>query len=672
VAVFPFKVQGSAELKYLEDGFAELVSAAVDGLGELRRVNASELTKAVNQVEIGRMFDPQHAKRAAQALSAHRYVLGTVVDGGGQLVFTASLFDVATSASIAHASITSDRAGLASAANQLTRSLLAELPVGDGARLTGLDPVQTRSFAALKAYTRGEALLRLASYDSAAAKFAVAVSADSLFALAWYRLGLARGVAQSMGHEGDNYASLTRAMQYRERLSPRDRLLLTGWHAHFHGRSDVAERVARQVIGGDPANAEAWHLLGFTRMWYAWQRGQSYADARAAHERALAIDPRLPVAVYHGMWAAILDERYAYADSLFHHGPSGFATGPWAHVTRGLFVFRRPDREAQEAYVKTLETIDDQSLLGIGWILASHSDSLTAARRWLSRFDGTAEHSDWGRASGAIFLAHLEAARGRWSDARALFQRAARSDPATALSSYAWLAAMPFFDRPVDELRAIRDSVRDWQVPQLPRDSGRVHPQTLPEALNIPDELRPWVRDYLVGLLSVRLGDRAEAQRYASRLEGAIDPVDRVGLRRDLALEIRASLALEAGRPDSALGLLERASMTVEHADQVWYSPYYSRPLGRYLRGEALRLLGRDEEALGWYGTLGEKYGTEFVYRAPAFLRQAEIYERRVAMDQARDRYQRFLIRWEQADPQYHALVQTARDRVRAIAISTH
>ena len=66
--------------------------------------------------------------------------------------------------------------------------------------------------------------------------------------------------------------------------------------------------------------------------------------------------------------------------------------------------------------------------------------------------------------------------------------------------------------------------------------------------------------------------------------------------------------------------------MAVAHSNQVWYSPYYSRPLGRFIRAEALRQLGRDEEALGWYGTLGEKYGTEFVYLAPALLRQAEIY----------------------------------------------
>src|SRR5205085_11734589 len=137
-----------------------------------------------------------------------------------------------------------------------------------------------------------------AMYDSAATRFALAVAMDSTFALAWYRLGLAYSLSQSMGHVGDNDVSLATALRHREQLTIHDRLLLDGWRAHFLGHADAAERVARQIIGGDPNDAEAWHLLGLTRMWYAWQRGHAYTDARYALERALAADPRLPEAIY--------------------------------------------------------------------------------------------------------------------------------------------------------------------------------------------------------------------------------------------------------------------------------------------------------------------------------------------------------------------------------------
>jgi len=670
VVVFPFAVRGGTELDYLREGIPEVVSEAIDGLGDMRRVHPLEVLSRMH-LETSQVMNQQQANRIASVLGARRYILGSVVGRGSRFDVSASLYDVGAAEPVAEASLEEGADRLGAVANRLTSALIADIPVGRGPRLRRLGATGTADFRALKGYSQGEALLRRARYDSAVMKLRDAVEADSTFALAWYRLGLAYSLSQSMGHEGDNHASLEKAMRYRDKLSPPDRLLLSGWYAHFHGQPEVAERVARQIIGGFPDDAEAWHLLGLTRMWYAWQRGRPYMEARSALARALEIDPRFPDAIYHARFAAILEARYAYADSVFRVAPTGLVTGPWAHAIRGLFAFVRGDRREQDNYMRSLETVDDQSLLGFAWILASHSDSLRAAGRSLSRFAGSGDHSDWGKTSGLIFLAHVEAARGRWGEAQALFRRAARSDAATALSSYAWLAAMPFFERPATELSAIRDSLRDWQVPRAQGDSGRLDPQTIPEVLTIPNELRPWARDYLLGLLSVRLGDRTGAERYAARLDAAQEPRDRIGLRHDLALEIRASTALVDGKPEDALRLLEGASMTVAHSNQVWYSPHYSRPLGRFVRAEALRQLGRDEEALGWYGTLGEKYGTEFVYLAPAFLRQAEIYERRGKTQEALGYYRRFKNRWQDADPEYQTLVHQVDARVRKLTIES-
>ena len=666
VVVFPFNVQGGSELGYLREGLAEVVSEAIDGVGNLRRVHPLTVMTRLHQESSGETVDQQQANRTASLLGARYYILGSVVGRGTRLAISASLYAVDDRPQPrADAFIEEKPDRLGALANQLTRGLVADLPVGEGARLRNPGTIRTTSFYAFKAYLQGESLLRRAQYDSAVTRLKNAVDADSTFAVAWYRLGLAYSLAQSMGHEGDNHASLEKAMQYRDNLSPHDHLLLSGWHAHFHGQPEVAERVARQIIGGYPDDAEAWHLLGLTRMWYAWQRGRPYVDARAALGRALAIDPRYPDAIYHAYWAAVFDAQYAYADSVFRAAPRGLVTGPWSQAARGLFVFAHGDSRAQASYTRSLETIDDQSLIGVAWVLASHSDSLRTAERLLSRIAGpSTEHSDWGRASGQIFLGHLEAAQGRWNEAQALFRRAAPFDAATALSSYAWLAAMPFFERPAAELLAIRDSVRKWQVPVTQRDDGHLHPQTIPEVLTIPDELRPWARDYLLGLLSVRLGDREDARQCAARLDAATEPRDQIGLRHDLAIEIRASAALADGKPDAALRLLEGASMAVAHSNQVWYSPYYSRPLGRFLRAEALRLLGRDEEALGWYGTLGEKYGTEFVYLAPALRRQADIYERRGEDQKALEYYRRFSVRWQDADREYQSAVHQVRARM--------
>jgi serine/threonine-protein kinase len=665
VAVFPFKVEAGREFDYLSEGVMDVLSEAIDELGDLRRVQPFALMSRLRRDTSREVVDPEQAGRIAGQLGAGRYILGSVVDVGTDLSISASLYDLAArSAPLAEASVQGAHEQLAVLLTQLTRELVANIPLGSGARLDRVGTIEAANFRAFKLYLQGEALLRRGWYDSAAARLQDAVAADSTFAVAWYRLGLVLGLTQSFGREGDNYTSLARAARYGNGLSRRDALLVDAWLAHFGARSDVAARRAREVVGSYPDDVEAWHLLALTRMWYAWQRGSGYSEARAALTRALTIDPLYPDALYHAQALAIVEARYADADSLARLAPKGVAVGPWAEAWRALFAFALGDRRAREHLMRSLDHADDQTFLSVAWALANHTDSLATARRLLARLSEDAQRSDWGRAQAQLFHAHLEAARGRWGEVRTQFVHGARWDPDISLSSYAWLVAMPFFDRPREEIAAVRDSLRMWMVSPPGTTDGRLHPQVLPDVLVLPDELRPWIKEYLLGLLSARLGDHAEAARSAARLERAKQPRDTVGLRHDLALEIRALAALGAGSPDAALDLLENAGMTVAKADQAWYPRHYTRPFGRFLRAEALRLLGRDEEALDWYAIFGDKYGTEYVYRAAVYLRQGEIHERRGDRQRALQYYRRFIARWQDADPEYQSLVRDVERRI--------
>lgn len=661
VAVFPFEVEAGTEFDYLGEGVMDALSEAIDALGDLRRVQPFALMSRLRRENGRTVVDPAQAARIARDLGASRYILGNVVSLGTQLSISASWYDLAgTSEPLAHASVQGEPEHLAALLTELTRELVAHIPLGGGARLTHSGTVRPANFRSFKAYLQGEALLRRGWYDSAAAKLQEAVAADSTFAVAWFRLGLVLGLTQSFGKVGDNYASLARATRL-DGLSQRDRALVDAWRAHFRGRPADAERLAREVVGAYPDDVEAWHLLGLTRMWYAWQRGRSYGDARTALERALLIDPRYPDALYHATALAIIEGRFQDADSLAALAPRG--TGVWAVAKRALLIFTTGSHGDQQRFMRSLDGMDDQTLLAAGSNLANHSDSVLAAQRVLRRLAADTERSDWGRAQAALFLAHLEASRGRWDGTRNEFARAYDWDPALPFTSYAWLVAMPFFSRPEGEIALVRDSLEGWQVPPAARQK-RLHPQVIPDVLALPDELRPWIKDYLLGLLHARLGDTAIAERFAVRLDRAEEPRDSLGLRHDLAIEIRALVALQAGRPDAALQLLEQARMAVATSDQAWYPRYYSRPVGRFLRAEALRTLGRDDEALGWYGTFGEKYGTEYVYRAVVSLRRAEIHERRGERQRALDYYRRFLARWQDADPEYQALVREVEGRV--------
>jgi tetratricopeptide (TPR) repeat protein len=81
-----------------------------------------------------------------------------------------------------------------------------------------------------------------------------------------------------------------------------------------------------------------------------------------------------------------------------------------------------------------------------------------------------------------------------------------------------------------------------------------------------------------------------------------------------------------------------------------------------WLRAEALRDVGRDEEALAWYASRADLFPAEVIYLAPSLLRAGEIHERRGEHARAIASYGSFLALWADADPQLRPLVtETAR-----------
>jgi tetratricopeptide (TPR) repeat protein len=89
--------------------------------------------------------------------------------------------------------------------------------------------------------------------------------------------------------------------------------------------------------------------------------------------------------------------------------------------------------------------------------------------------------------------------------------------------------------------------------------------------------------------------------------------------------------------------------------------------LERYLRADLLRELGRDEEALAWYASLGELSPFELPFLAPSHLHRAEIYERLGRRTEAADHYARFIALWKDADPEFQPQVAAAEARLKEL-----
>jgi tetratricopeptide (TPR) repeat protein len=236
---------------------------------------------------------------------------------------------------------------------------------------------------------------------------------------------------------------------------------------------------------------------------------------------------------------------------------------------------------------------------------------------------------------GHLMLAQAALARGQWRRAWNELTDAARLDSIPALELRSLFAAFSFLPIPRSEITAVREAVRRW-------DAGA----------------KPALRLHRLGLLDTRLGDTTRALREARALDRSADSSTAGWYAHTLARSIRAHVAAVGGRDRKALADLDAAEW--EAAAPVFDSEAYDR----YFRAELLERVGREDEALGWYGSIAERAAYELVYLAPAHRRQAEIYARRGQRDLAVQHYRRFIELWSEADPELQPAVAEARRRL--------
>lgn len=651
IAVFPFPVYGDPGAAYLQEGLVDILSTNLDHAGALHSIDPHALLSRVGAESAGRL-DPARAAELAAQFGAHMYVLGSVMSVGGRLRISAALHDQGPGTSSARfITVAGDSDRLFDLIDALTAKLLAELHPGPGARFSRLAATTTSSLPALRAYLAGERAMRGARYEEAAQAFEQAVALDPEFALATYRLAFF--LAWPTLHQPHSpWQLLERAMNHRQRLSDRDRMLLDALTLALEGRAAAAEQLYREILSLHPEDVEAWLGLGQTLVFHNQQRGRLITEARRPIENVLALDPGHATANLMLCYLAGLEGN----DEEFDRRIAAFPRDSDFMHPRIVQAFRDRDTRAQEEAIAMLREGPDLLAYEAARFVATLTRDFAAASR-IARLLTAGDRPPELRGIGHILEAFLELTSGRRAAARTALARAAPLHPARALEYRGLFAALPFLPDDPDELRDVGKALIEWDASAVPHMR---HPNPV---YSVHQESYPVLRLYLLGVLAARAGDPAALDRAAD-LEAAGGGADLERLAHDLALGVRARLAAVRGEPEAALAYLERARMESRCSALVMQSPFYMYTAERWLRAELLRQLERDDEALRWYESLAQSALYELIYLAPAHLNRARIYDRQGNRPQAALHYRQVLTLWNECDAELRPALDEAGARL--------
>ena len=296
VVVLPFEFSASPELSYLREGVVNLLESSLTGEGGPRAV-ASQTTiarwKRAGGADHGLTED--EARAIARELGAGQLLRGSIVGTPANVILNATIVATDGNRPDVQATVNGPADSIASLGSRLAAQLLS-LRVGEGAeRLASLSSVPP---AALRAYLQGQELFRTGRYSGALRSYEQALAADSTFALA--ALSHALATSWDIATSGTSPGAAI-AFRHREKLGPRDLVLLEMWQPRLFDPSIITgrQRIERleQLAARIPDRPEAWYLVGdayfHSGAAYGFEVKEAARRAETAFRRALELDPNL-------------------------------------------------------------------------------------------------------------------------------------------------------------------------------------------------------------------------------------------------------------------------------------------------------------------------------------------------------------------------------------------
>jgi len=583
---------------------------------ELMRIGLSR-SQAVSLVDPGQMQrilqmmerDVSRGLPAVMALEAaerdgiRAVISGEVTSVGSGLVLTARLTAIGGDVLLAETETAESADDLTGAVDRLSARLRERFgETLSGAEATRpLDRVTTSSIQALRIFSQGLEANNQGDQSRAVQLIEEAIKLDSTFAMAYRKLAII------LNNEGENRArsvwAAQKAYEYRDRLTERERyLVVAAYHTVVTGNNDQQISAYRSLLDLYPDDIYALNNLGVV-----YGRLRDRERAAGYYTRALAVDSSL--SLHFSNLASALGARGLHdsADVVATAFQRRFPKSPNVKLAFTINQAKRGNYDSAAVLVDGL--MKDQTgtvyweAIAYEWWghLNALRGQLDAARReWQKALAITAD-----RGMGGAYV--LRAAR------RAMGERFLRDDPAVARRSLDAalqrfpLAQLPPLDRPYGNL-AMAYAVSD----DVPRAKALVA-----EYERTPDA-----------------DHAADAERWGHGARGVIALVEE--RYQDAIAEFRR---LDDGNSCATCGYpwLARAFDRAGQADSA--EAYYAR----FVNTPSSEL---------WY---------DDAHLMQSLQRLGEIYEARGERTKALDMYTRIADLYRNADPEFRAVHDKAR-----------
>ncbi|HKJ03561.1 MAG TPA: BTAD domain-containing putative transcriptional regulator, partial [Longimicrobiales bacterium] len=437
VGVFPFMYRGRPDLAYLADGLPELLSISVGGLQGVSTVDPRALSRSLPPDESASWT--QEARKVARRYGADQFVIGSVLEVGGQIQVTVQLYDTEGQRVVAASERAEREVDLFHLVDDLVRRLVASEAFSNSSQLEQAAALTTNSLPALRHFLEGERMFRAGLFQDATRAFDEATREDATFALAFYR-----GAVASLWSEHSDFDAarmkLARAQSYRSRVSELEGLLFDALHEFLAGHLFRAEVLYESVLARQPENLEAWFQLAEARFHYGALLGREAAASEDAWRKVLTIAPDHRAALIH-LSAIAAWKGDPGLDSLETH--LTFLSGDSVPVPqiRALRVFSTGSMD-EDAFLDDLRRQPSEVVASTASYVARFLRDLDAAARIAGVLTVEARPPQ-DRAEGYLLLANLDVGRGRLDAADRALRAATGLDPTAAHLHRLLLAAVP-------------------------------------------------------------------------------------------------------------------------------------------------------------------------------------------------------------------------------------